>query len=202
MKPIERDEDAPPVPEDSPPRRPPTARVRRRRSDGHVERPPERALDPEVRLQHARDLAWRALNRRDHTVAEVRALLARKRVEPATIDAVVGELCEQGYLDDARFAQRFAEDRRRLDGWGAERIERRLRALGVAGELIAAAVAEQGPEAELEAAVALLAAPLPDAAGDAARLRARARDAGPQGLRARAGARRASGATPGPPAFD
>ena len=47
------------------------------------------------------------------------------------IDAVVGELCEQGYLDDARFAQRFAEDRRRLDGWGAERIERRLRALGV-----------------------------------------------------------------------
>ena len=40
------------------------------------------------------------------------------------IDAVLGELCEQGYLDDARFAQRFAEDRRRLDGWGAERIER------------------------------------------------------------------------------
>ena len=39
---------------------------------------------------------------------------------------------EQGYLDDARFAQRFAEDRRTLDAWGAERIERRLRALGVA----------------------------------------------------------------------
>ena len=34
---------------------------------------------------------------------------------------------EQGYLDDARYAQRFAEDRRTLDAWGAERIERRLR---------------------------------------------------------------------------
>ena len=43
----------------------------------------------------------------------------------------LGELREQGYLDDARFARRFAEDRRRLDGWGAERIERRLLALGV-----------------------------------------------------------------------
>jgi regulatory protein len=124
--------------------------------DGHVERSPERALDPEARLQHALGLAWHALNRRDHTVAEVARLLARKRVDPATIDAVLGELCEQGYLDDARFATRFAEDRRRLDGWGSERIERRLIAVGIAGELIAAAVDEQGPAAELEAAIALL----------------------------------------------
>jgi regulatory protein len=109
-----------------------------------------------VRLQHARDVAWRALNRRDHTVAELARILARKRAEPAVIDAVVGELCEQGYLDDARFAHRFAEDRRRLDGWGAERIEQRLRALGVAGELVEAAVSTRDPEGELEAALALL----------------------------------------------
>jgi regulatory protein len=121
-----------------------------------VERPPERALDPEVRLQHARDLAWGALNRRDHTVAEIARALARKRVEPAVIDSVVGELCEQGYLDDARFAQRFAEDRRRLDGWGAERIERRLRELGIDGDLIAAAVECQDANDELTAALALL----------------------------------------------
>jgi SOS response regulatory protein OraA/RecX len=50
-------------------------------SDGG-DTPPERSPDPEVRLQHARDLAWRALNRREHTVAEVARLLARKRVEP------------------------------------------------------------------------------------------------------------------------
>jgi regulatory protein len=128
----------------------------------HEDHPPERSPDPEVRLQHARDVAWRALNRRDHTVAEIVRILARKRVEPAVIDAVVGELCEQGYLDDARFAHRFAEDRRRLDGWGAERIEGRLRAVGVDPELIAAAVGEQGHEAELDAAVALLRRRFPD----------------------------------------
>jgi regulatory protein len=120
------------------------------------ERPPERALDPEVRLQHGRELAWRALNRRDHTVAEIARALARKRVEPAVIDTVVGELCEQGYLDDERFAHRFAEDRRRLDGWGAERIERKLLELGIDGELVAAAIGCQDTNTELEAAVALL----------------------------------------------
>ena len=126
------------------------------------ERPPERALDPEVRLQHGRDLAWRALNRRDHTVAEIARALARKRVEPAVIDTVVGELCEQGYLDDERFAQRFAEDRRRLDGWGAERIERRLLALGIDGDLVAAAVECQDANGELEAALELLRRRFPD----------------------------------------
>ena len=114
------------------------------------------AADPETRLQHARDLAWRALNQRDRTVAELARILAAKRVEAAAIEVVVGELLEQGYLDDERYAHRFADDRRRLDGWGAERIERRLRALGVSGELIAAALADQGPEEELEAALALL----------------------------------------------
>jgi regulatory protein len=124
--------------------------------------PPERSPDPEVRLQHARDVAWHALNRRDHTVADLARTLAKRRVEPAVIDAVVGELCEQGYLDDARFAHRFAEDRRRLDGWGAERIERKLRALGVEPDLIAAAVGEQDHQGELEAALALLRRRFPD----------------------------------------
>ncbi len=116
----------------------------------------ERVLDPEARLQHARDLAWRSLNRRDCTAAELRRALADKRVEPAAIETVLAELEEGGYVDDAAYARRFAEDRRRLDAWGAERIEQRLRALGVDPEHIAAALAGQGAEEELEAALALL----------------------------------------------
>ena len=118
--------------------------------------PGGRLLDPQAQLQHARDLAWAALNRRDRTVAELARLLAGKRVEPDAIEIVVSELVEQGYLDDARYARRFAEDRRRLDGWGAERIERRLRALEVAPEDIDAALAAQDAETELDAALALL----------------------------------------------
>jgi regulatory protein len=107
-------------------------------------------------LQHALDLAYRYLGHRDRTVAEVRRHLEAKRVEPATIDAAVAELHGQGYLDDARFAQRFAEDRRALDAWGADRIERKLRDAGVGAEHIQAALATQSADEERDAAIELL----------------------------------------------
>jgi regulatory protein len=74
-----------------------------------------RGLDPQAQLQAALDLSFRFLGHRDRTVAEVRRHLERRRMEPAAIDAAVAELERQGYLDDARFARRFAEDRRTLD---------------------------------------------------------------------------------------
>jgi regulatory protein len=113
-------------------------------------------VEPVESLERARALAWRSLNKRDRTVDEVGGLLLGKRVEPAVADQVVTELIELGYLDDARYAERFAEDRRRLDGWGSDRIARRLRELGVDQEAIEAAVAAQDPEAELAAALELV----------------------------------------------
>jgi regulatory protein len=120
-----------------------------------------RLEDPQARLQHARDLAWHALNRRERTATEMARLLAGKRVEPSAIDTVVCELREQGYLDDASYARRFAEDRRSLDAWGADRIERKLLSLGVARELIDAALADHSHEEELAAACGLLARRFP-----------------------------------------
>ena len=110
--------------------------------------------DPEL-LQHALDLAYRFLGHRDRTVAEVRERLGAEG-EEAVIDEAVEELRHLGYLDDARYAQRFAEDRRTIDAWGAERIERRLLAVGVDPQLIEAALGEQGAGEELEAALAVL----------------------------------------------
>jgi regulatory protein len=120
-------------------------------ADGAAPAAPE--VDP---VERARGLAWRSLNKRDRTVDEVGGMLLAKRVEPAVADQVVTELIELGYLDDARYAQRFAEDRRRLDAWGSDRIARRLRELGVDREAIEAAVAAQEPEEELSAAQELL----------------------------------------------
>lgn len=115
--------------------------------------PGERLVDPELRLQHALDLAYRYLGRRDRTVREVRQHLELKRVEPSTIDAAVEELVRAGYLDDARYAVRFAEDRRSLDSWGSERIERRLQAVGVAAEDVRAALEARDLLDEREAAI-------------------------------------------------
>jgi regulatory protein len=117
----------------------------------------ERALDPEARLQHALDLSYRYLGFRDRTVLEVRRHLEAKRVEPDTIEQTVVELLEMGYLDDARFAERFIEDRRTLDHWGNERIERKLLSSGVAADLVETALAERDDGGELEAALTVLA---------------------------------------------
>jgi regulatory protein len=117
-------------------------------------------------FQHALELAYRYLGHRDRTVAEVRRHLEKKGVEPGAIDDVVAELAEQGYLDDARFAQRLAEDRRNLDAWGAERIERKLRDAGVAREHIEAALGTQTADEAREAAVDLLRRRFPSAPTD------------------------------------
>ncbi|HEV2999562.1 MAG TPA: regulatory protein RecX [Solirubrobacteraceae bacterium] len=102
------------------------------------------------------DLAFRFIAQRDRTVAEVRRQLERKGVREDAIDAAVAELTEQGYLDDARYARRFAEDRIALDGWGSDRIERRLAELGVDRDHIAAALRGRDFGTELDAALALL----------------------------------------------
>lgn len=110
----------------------------------------------EERLQKALELAYRYLGHRDRTVAEVRRHLEAKGVEAAAAGQAVEELERLEYLDDARFAQRFAQDRRALDDWGPERIERRLREAGVDRDLVAAALAVRAHEDELAAAIDLL----------------------------------------------
>jgi regulatory protein len=105
----------------------------------------------------ALQLAYRALNQRERTVAELRTVLERKRVEPDAIDAAVQELREAGLLDDGRYAERFAEDKRALEHWGSERIARDLRRRGVGDEHVEAALATRGRTDELETAALLLA---------------------------------------------
>jgi regulatory protein len=108
------------------------------------------------RLQHALDLAYRFLGRRDRTVAEVRERLGAEGVEEEVIGEAIAELTRMGYLDDARYARRFAEDRRTLDAWGAERIERRLMAVGVDPAVIATALHGRDATEELDAALTVL----------------------------------------------
>lgn len=125
------------------------------RADGDVDMPAP-AHDPAVRLQRALDDAYRYLARRDRTVSEMRRHLERRRAEPDAIEQAVADLRDQGYLDDARYARAFAEDRRALDGWGPDRIARKLAQAGVDPDHVDAALAQRGPREELEAAVRVL----------------------------------------------
>jgi regulatory protein len=89
-------------------------------------------------------------------VAEVRERLARTELPADEIDAAVAELIELGYLDDARYARVFTEDKRNLEDWGTERIERALRERGVERALIASALGDAPDQEEDQRALALL----------------------------------------------
>lgn len=115
-------------------------------------------------------IAYAFLNKRERTKAEVRARLERAEISGEEVEAVIAELLEFGYLDDARYARVFTEDKRNLEAWGNERIARALLERGIERDLIDAALTE-GPgqgnvgggdgdreeaEGELNRAIALL----------------------------------------------
>lgn len=112
-------------------------------------------MDDDLR-RRAVDLAYRVIARRERTVAELRADLDRKGVAPDYVEEAVAELGAAGYLDDAGYARRFAEDRRTIERWGAERIERDLLGRGVPAHLVAEALADVDRDGELETAVEVL----------------------------------------------
>jgi regulatory protein len=118
------------------------------------------------------ELAASALARKERTVAETRAWLASRGCQQAEIEAAIARLVEIGELDDARFARRFAEDKRELRGWGSERIAEALEARDVGSAEIAAALATEDEGELVDRAARLLAARGDALADEAARGRA------------------------------
>jgi regulatory protein len=113
---------------------------------GEGEQPLERAL------AHC----YRHLGQREHSAAELRGRLVRAGIEPGIIDEALAIVAEEGYLDDARYARLLVEDRRTVDGWGAERIRERLQRAGIERELIDQALSDSDHASELAAATTLL----------------------------------------------
>jgi len=115
--------------------------------------------------------ALAALRRRERATAELRGWLAGRGHGSEEIEEAIGRLSEVGELDDERFACRYAEDKRELRGWGAERIREALASRGVAPALVEVALEADTHGAQVGRACDLLvrrAQPL-DADADRAR---------------------------------
>ena len=106
--------------------------------------------------QKAIQRALNSLNVRERTGYELRQFLERRSFEPDVIDDVLKALREEGLVDDAGYARRFAEDRRLLDQWGNERIARDLIRRGIDRELVDEALAGHDRRDEIGVAVELL----------------------------------------------
>jgi regulatory protein len=121
----------------------------------------------EERVAQALGWACAHVNRRERTVAELRAHLERKGVSEVAAEAAVQQLIESHLVDDERYATMYVADKRGLEQWGTERIRRGLRERGVDRDLAERALAqapdaggnpcdEEPPQSELERALQLL----------------------------------------------
>jgi regulatory protein len=86
--------------------------------------------------------ALRALTRRAHSIQEMRQYLERRAEATTAVSAVLRRLCEQNYLDDARYAVDFARQHANRRRQGRFRIARELRQRGVADGYINAALCQ------------------------------------------------------------
>jgi regulatory protein len=123
--------------------------VRRR---PRVERPSGSAPRPSTRTA-----ALNLLGRRDYTTAELRSRLADRGYPPVEIQAVSEEFEAKHLLDDRRVAAAFVRTAVAIKGRGRLRIERELRARGVAPALAHELVAAVGPDDEERTIRAILA---------------------------------------------
>jgi len=92
------------------------------------------------------DYAVKALGRRMRTEAELHRLM-RARVEPGpggegVIQAVIGRLKEQRYLDDRSYAETFSRLRRENDKFGQRRVRQALGQRGVSSKIVDQVVTE------------------------------------------------------------
>jgi regulatory protein len=101
--------------------------------------------------------ALEALSCKERTQAELSAWLAARGFPAEEVADALERLIELGELDDARFARRYAEDKRELRGWGPERIREALQARGLAGPEIDAALDSDDRDDQLQRATELLA---------------------------------------------
>jgi len=122
--------------------------------------------------QDAIGLALSALTHKERSVAELGDWLRRRGVDEQEAEEAVGELVAAGTLDDARFATRYAEDKRELAGWGSERIRAALLERGVGRADVEAAIGLDDEVTEAGRAAALLRARDADLGDERSRARA------------------------------
>ncbi len=79
---------------------------------------------------------------RRRTQKEVSDLLIKKGYEAHEAHEAAQHYAEQGYIDDADYAIRYAHDAARIKGYGEHRIRMALREKGVDGQYIDDAIAD------------------------------------------------------------
>ncbi len=105
------------------------------------------SLQREVNARRAFNKAGDLLSRRDHSEKELREKLRQKGFSEGA-DEAIEKLRGYGYVDDRRFAARYAAELQRVKQFGKKRIEQELFRKGVDRGVIAETLEEMTFEAD------------------------------------------------------
>ena len=101
--------------------------------------------------ERAYQSALRLLNARDYTVARLREKLHDRGFDEAHVEAALGQLVSEGWLNDLRFAERFAESALNSGRYFGPRLRLEMRRRGLPAELVSEVlgrILEEHDEAE------------------------------------------------------
>lgn len=119
-------------------------------------------------IRRAREDAYRLLEHRQRSIAEIGGRLARKGFPADIVEEVIAGLEQVGLLDDSDFSRRWVRSRMAQRPMGRRALTWELRQKGVSDDLIDEALREISDEDELEAALHLARRRLKKDAGDPA----------------------------------
>lgn len=108
----------------------------------------ERAQDPRVREEQARNLCLRLLTVRARTRSELAGQLSKRGYPDDVGERVLDRLTDVGLIDDRDFAEQWVRSRRMNAGKGKRALASELRTKGIDDELIADALADIDSAAE------------------------------------------------------
>lgn len=80
--------------------------------------------------------ALRLLNARDYSEARLREKLRGKGFDETDIDAALGQMVSEGWVNDLRFAERFAESALACGRYYGPRLRQEMRRRGLSPELV------------------------------------------------------------------
>lgn len=93
---------------------------------------PKKPLSPAQAMNRAAALCARS----EQAPQDIREKLFKWGLGSHDADGIVQRLCEQGFLDEARFARAFVKDRFAFNGWGKIKIAHQLRLKGISADII------------------------------------------------------------------
>lgn len=79
--------------------------------------------------------------RTEQCAFDLREKMRRARLPETAIDRILDSLRERKFLDEARFARAYAQDKVRLSGWGVHKIRQGLALKRISPELTSEAIA-------------------------------------------------------------